>query len=137
MQFTVIFTIHSILRNLSVNKVDFDSELSGKLNAGITQGINFKIAGKNDSLELVLDETYFPTAFLVKRDQAKLAGVTEGENFLITLAKFPLELLGIAPAKQFDIGAVELRIQNFSFKTFKKMSCFITFFHIFISSKVS
>ena len=95
-----------VLRNLSVNKVDFDSELSGKLNAGITQGINFKIAGKNDSLELVLDETYFPTAFLVKRDQAKLAGVTEGENFLITLAKFPLELLGIAPAKQFDIGAV-------------------------------
>ncbi len=97
------------LRNLSVNAVDFDSELSGELKAGITQGVNFKIAGKNDRLELVLeklDETYFPTAFLVKRDQAKLEGVTEGENFLVTLEKFPLELLGIAPAEQFGIGAV-------------------------------
>ena len=95
-----------VLRNLAVNKVDFDSELSGKLNAGITQGVNFKIAGKNDTLELVLDKTYFPTAFLVKRDRAKIAGVTEGENFLVTLAKFPLELLGIAPPEQFGIGAV-------------------------------
>ncbi|MGD1714431.1 translocation/assembly module TamB domain-containing protein [Dapis sp. BLCC M172] len=94
------------LRNLAVNAVDFDSELSGTLNAGITQGVNVKIAGNNDRLELVLDETYFPTAFLVKRDQAKLAGVTEGENFLVTLEKFPLGLLGIAPAEQFGIGAV-------------------------------
>ncbi|NES02208.1 MAG: hypothetical protein F6K22_04780 [Okeania sp. SIO2F4] len=97
------------LRNLAVNSVDFDSELSGKLKAGITQGVNVKIAGNNDRLELVLeklDETYFPTAFLVKRDQAKLAGVTQGENFLVTLEKFPLELLGIAPAEQFGIGAV-------------------------------
>ncbi|MEM1171314.1 MAG: translocation/assembly module TamB domain-containing protein [Cyanobacteria bacterium P01_H01_bin.35] len=94
------------LRNLAVNAVDFDSELSGTLNAGITQGVNVKIAGNNDSLELVLDETYFPTAFLVKRDKAKLAGVTQGENFLVTLEKFPLGLLGIAPAEQFGIGAV-------------------------------
>ncbi|NEQ36843.1 MAG: DUF748 domain-containing protein [Okeania sp. SIO3I5] len=94
------------LRNLAVNGVDFDSELSGKLNAGITQGASVKIAGKNDRLELVLDKTYFPTAFLVKRDEAKLAGVTQGENFLVTLEKFPLELLGIAPAEQFGIGAV-------------------------------
>ncbi|MGD1809730.1 translocation/assembly module TamB domain-containing protein [Dapis sp. BLCC M126] len=94
------------LRNLAVNSVDFDSELSGELKAGITQGVNFKIAGNNDRIELVLDETYFPTAFLVKRDQAKLAGVTEGANFLVTLEKFPLGLLGIAPAEQFGIGAV-------------------------------
>ncbi|MGK7920012.1 MAG: translocation/assembly module TamB domain-containing protein, partial [Trichodesmium sp.] len=95
-----------VLRNLTVNAVDFDSELSGELNAGINQGVNFQIAGNNDRLELVLDETYFPTNFLVKRDQAKLAGISEGENFQITLEKFPLGLLGIAPAEQFGIGAV-------------------------------
>ncbi|MCL2923356.1 MAG: translocation/assembly module TamB domain-containing protein, partial [Trichodesmium sp. MAG_R04] len=95
-----------VLRNLAVNKVDFDSELSGKLNAGITQGVNFEIAGNNDRLELVLDETYVPTTFLVKRNQAKLAGVNEEENFIVTLEKFPLEFLGIVPAEQFGIGAV-------------------------------
>lgn len=95
-----------VLRNLAVNKVDFDSELSGKLNAGITQGVNFEIAGNNDRIKLVLDETYAPSTFLVKRDKAKLAGVTEEENFLVTLEKFPLEFLGIVPAEQFGIGAV-------------------------------
>ena len=95
-----------VLRNLAVNAVDFDSELSGALKAGITQGASVKIAGNNDRLELVLDKTYFPTAFLVKRDEAKLAGATKGENFLVTLEKFPLELLGIAPAQEFGIGAV-------------------------------
>ncbi len=63
-----------VLRNLAVNKVDFDSELSGKLNAGITQGVNFKIAGKNDTLELVLDKTYFPTAFFSETRPGKNRG---------------------------------------------------------------
>ncbi|NEN91221.1 MAG: hypothetical protein F6K48_20860, partial [Okeania sp. SIO3H1] len=98
-----------VLRNLAVNSVDFDSVLSGKLNAGIADGVTFKIAGEQDRLELVLDrldQTYFPTAFLIQRNQAKLAGVTEGENLLVTLEQFPVELLDIAPAAQFDIGAV-------------------------------
>ncbi|NET41504.1 translocation/assembly module TamB domain-containing protein [Okeania sp. SIO2B3] len=98
-----------VLRNLTVNSVDFDSVLSGKLNAGITDGVTFKIAGEQDRLELVLDrfeQTYFPTAFLIQRDEAKLAGVTEGENLLVTLEQFPVELLDIAPAAQFDIGPV-------------------------------
>ncbi|GGA32735.1 translocation/assembly module TamB domain-containing protein [Okeania sp. KiyG1] len=98
-----------VLRNLAVNSVDFDSVLSGKLNAGIADGVTFKIAGEQDRLELVLDrfdQTYFPTAFLIQRDQAKLAGVTEGENLLVTLEQFPVELLDIAPAAQFDIAQV-------------------------------
>ncbi|NEO57190.1 MAG: hypothetical protein F6K54_31455 [Okeania sp. SIO3B5] len=98
-----------VLRNLAVNSVDFDSVLSGKLNAGITDGVTFEIAGEQDRIELVLDrfdETYFPTAFLIQRDEAKLAGVTEGENLLVTLEQFPVELLDIAPAAQLDIGAV-------------------------------
>ncbi|NEQ78133.1 MAG: hypothetical protein F6K23_37185 [Okeania sp. SIO2C9] len=98
-----------VLQNLAVNSVDFDSVLSGKLNAGIADGVTFKIAGEQDRLELVLDrfeQTYFPTAFLIQRDQAKLAGVTEGENLLVTLEQFPVELLDIAPAAQFDIAQV-------------------------------
>ncbi|NEP83166.1 MAG: hypothetical protein F6K39_36515, partial [Okeania sp. SIO3B3] len=95
-----------VLRNLAVNSVDFDSVLSGKLNAGIADGVTFKIAGEQDRLELLLDESYFPTAFLVQRDEAKLTGVTEGENLLVTLEQFPVELLDIAPAAQFDIGPV-------------------------------
>ncbi|NES79071.1 MULTISPECIES: translocation/assembly module TamB domain-containing protein [unclassified Okeania] len=98
-----------VLRNLAVNSVDFDSVLSGKLNAGIADGVTFKIAGEQDRLELVLDrfdQTYFPTAFLIQRDEAKLAGVTEGENLLVTLEQFPVELLDIAPAAQFDIAQV-------------------------------
>ena len=95
-----------VVRNLAVNAVDFDSQLSGQLNAGISEGVNFKIAGEQDRLELVLDESYFPTAFLVKHDQAKLEGVTEGENLVVRLEQFPLELLGLAPAAQFGIGPV-------------------------------
>ncbi|MGB3510865.1 MAG: translocation/assembly module TamB domain-containing protein [Microcoleaceae cyanobacterium] len=95
-----------LLRNLAVNQVDFDSVLSGNLNAGINNGVTFKVAGDRDRLELVLDKTYFPTEFLVKRDDAQLAGVTQGNDLLLTLDEFPLELLGLAPAAQFGLGAV-------------------------------
>lgn len=93
-----------VLRNLAVNQVDFDSVLSGNLNAGINQGVTFQVAGNQDRLELVLDEGYFPTAFLVKRDEAQLAGVTQGENLVVTLDEFPLELLALAPAAQLGLG---------------------------------
>ena len=95
------------LQNLTVNAVNFDSVLSGKLNAGITKGVNFQVAGnQGDRLELVLDKTFFPTAFLVKRDQAKLAGITQGDDLIVTLDEFPLGLLGLAPAAQFGLGSV-------------------------------
>ncbi|MEB3342215.1 translocation/assembly module TamB domain-containing protein [Okeania sp.] len=102
------------LRNLVVNAkdlidtdlIDFDSRLLGKINAGLNQGVNLKIAGNNDRLELVLDKTYFPTNLLVKLDQLKLTGTTKGENFLVTLDKFPIQSLGITPPPEFGIGAV-------------------------------
>ncbi|MDJ0556016.1 MAG: translocation/assembly module TamB domain-containing protein, partial [Microcoleaceae cyanobacterium MO_207.B10] len=95
-----------VLRNLAINKIDFDQVLAGKLQAELNDGVSFQVAGNQDRLELVLDEGYFPTAFLVQRDDAKLAGVTQGEDLVVTLNEFPLELIGLAPAPQFGLGAI-------------------------------
>ncbi|MEK9511691.1 translocation/assembly module TamB domain-containing protein [Limnospira fusiformis PMC 851.14] len=87
------------LENFALRSLIFDPVMTGTLTAGLGGGgVTLALSGQQDKIELVLDDRFLPTAFLVQRGNAIAKGTTPSLNQLqITLEYFPIDQLGIYP----------------------------------------
>ncbi|MGL5511453.1 MAG: translocation/assembly module TamB domain-containing protein, partial [Microcoleaceae cyanobacterium] len=96
------------LNNLAVNNIAFDPILAGSITGGLQQGLNIDINGNiNDRIAVVLNNKFVPESFLLQHDQIFAKGITQGDNFQVDLGNFPLDILGINPASELNIGPVK------------------------------
>lgn len=95
------------LENLAVNQIAFDPLLAGSLNLALNEGLDLKLAGERDRIEVALDEAFFPSSFLISRDEAVARGITRGDDLEVYLDDFPLQALQIVPLP--NIGIVSGR----------------------------
>jgi translocation and assembly module TamB len=83
------------VKGLSLNGITFDSPLNGSIRLVPTQGFTVNVAGGKDQIFLALNPNYRPIALNVKRDQAIVAGKTEGNIFRVNIRQLPLDGLKI------------------------------------------
>jgi translocation and assembly module TamB len=81
------------LRDLVVNNLAFEKVLTGKVQVTAKNGVELDVKGNNDRIALNLDPNYRPNSFAVQRDRAIASGRTSGENLLVNIANFPLDVL--------------------------------------------
>ncbi|OCR02192.1 hypothetical protein BCD67_06110 [Oscillatoriales cyanobacterium USR001] len=94
------------LRDFVVNQVAFESVLFGTINAELGKGLDLRLAGQKDQIQLALNQTYLPTAFLIRRGDAIANGNVENDVLKINLVQFPLDTLNLTPAKDVGLGQV-------------------------------
>ncbi len=94
------------VRDLAVNQVAFDPVLAGTVNAGSGKSVDLRLAGRQDKIELALNQSFLPTSFLVKRGESVASGRTEGETLRVNLSDFPLAALNLAPGKDAGLGPI-------------------------------
>ena len=94
------------VRDLAVNQVAFDPVLSGTVNAGSGKSVDLRLAGRQDKIELALNQSFLPTSFLVKRGESVASGQTEGETLRVNLSDFPLAALNLSPGKDAGLGPI-------------------------------
>jgi translocation and assembly module TamB len=92
------------LRKFAIPQVAFEPLLTGTIKGGINQGLNLQLNGKKDRLEVALNPNFLPQSFLIRHEQTLAMGNIDRERALIKVAKFPLDLLKLAPlpAQGFD-----------------------------------
>ncbi|WP_371115526.1 translocation/assembly module TamB domain-containing protein [Microcoleus sp.] len=94
------------VRDLAVNQVAFDPLLAGTVNAGLGKSVDLRLAGRQDKIEIVLNPSFLPTSFLVKRGESVASGQTEGETLQVNLSDFPLAALNLSPGKDAGLGPI-------------------------------
>lgn len=94
------------LQNLAVNQVAFEPVLAGTLTAGLGQGLDLRLKGQQDRIEVALNQSFLPTSFAIQRGEAIALGRTEGDTLRVNLEAFPLATLNLAPAKQYGLGII-------------------------------
>lgn len=96
------------LQNLIVNNVTFDPVLAGNVQLQPGRGLNLDLIGnQSDRIALNLNQNYRPNSFLVRLDEALARGRTVGENLLVNVENFPLQLLNLTPPNPiFGFGRV-------------------------------
>lgn len=86
------------LQSLVVNNVAFDPLLAGDLQLQPGKGLNLDLSGnQNDRIAVSLDPNYRPNNFTVRLDEAIATGRSQGENLLVNVENFPLQVLNLAP----------------------------------------
>ncbi len=108
------------LENLSINQIAFDPVLAGGLNLALNEGLDIQLAGNNDRIELALDDEFFPSSFLISRDDAVARGITRGNDLEVYLDDFPLQVLQIVPVPNIGIvsGNTSAELTVFNVKSF-------------------
>lgn len=81
------------LRDFVFDGLAFDPILSGEVQVAAGGGVNLRLAGIEDRIELSLDNNYSPLAFLVRRDGAEASGRKQGDLLLVDMQNFPLATL--------------------------------------------
>ena len=94
------------VRDLAVNQVAFDPVLAGTVNAGSGKSVDLRLAGRQDKIEVALNQSFLPTSFLVKRGESVASGQTEGETLRVNLSDFPLAALNLSPGKDAGLGPI-------------------------------
>jgi translocation and assembly module TamB len=96
------------LQNFAVNNVAFDPLLAGDLRLQPDRGLNVDLFGdRNDRIAVSLDPNYRPNNFTVRLDEAIATGRRQGENLLVNVENFPLQVLNLAPpANPYFTGSV-------------------------------
>jgi len=94
------------VRDLAVNQVAFDPVLAGTVNAASGKSVDLRLAGRQDKIELALNQSFLPTSFLVKRGESVASGQTEGETLRVNLSDFPLAALNLSPGKDAGLGPI-------------------------------
>jgi translocation and assembly module TamB len=99
------------LYDFAVNQLAFEPVLTGTVQFG-DQGLNLDVAGNQDRIAVVLDEQNRPVSFFVQQGDAIAEGRGVGDRLLATLTNFPLEVLNLAPAAEFGLGAIGGRLDG-------------------------
>jgi translocation and assembly module TamB len=94
------------VRDLAVNQVAFDPVLTGTVNAGSGKSVDLRLVGRQDKIEVALNQSFLPTSFLVKRGESIASGKTEGETLRVNLNDFPLAALNLSPGKDAGLGPI-------------------------------
>jgi translocation and assembly module TamB len=94
------------LRQFAVNQLAFASPLSGRLDVDPRQGVDLRLAGDQDRIEVALNPKYQPRSFLIQRDEAIARGRTQGDLLIAEVQQFPLLALNLRPATALGLGSV-------------------------------
>ncbi|MEG5067394.1 translocation/assembly module TamB domain-containing protein [Microcoleus sp. B3-A4] len=94
------------VRDLAVNQVAFDPVLAGSVNADAGKSVDLRLAGRQDKIEVALNQSFLPTSFLIQRGESVARGQTEGETLRVNLSDFPLAALNLAPGKEAGLGPI-------------------------------
>ncbi|MBW4632601.1 MAG: translocation/assembly module TamB domain-containing protein [Iphinoe sp. HA4291-MV1] len=92
------------LRNLVVNRLPFESVLTGNIQLLQERGLNLDIAGKRDRIAVNADAKSRPNSFLVKWQDALASGQTQGDNLAMKVENFPLAILNLTPPPNTHLG---------------------------------
>ncbi len=96
------------LENLVVNNLAFDPVLAGNVQLQPGRGVNVDLTGnQSDRISVNLNPNYRPNSFLVRVNQAVATGRTQGENLLVNVNNFPLQILNLVPPNTaFGVGPI-------------------------------
>ncbi|MEG4109263.1 translocation/assembly module TamB domain-containing protein [Microcoleus sp. S13_C5] len=94
------------VRNLAVNQIAFDPVLAGSVNADAGKSVDLRLAGRQDKIEVALNQSFLPTSFLIQRGESVARGQTEGETLRVNLSDFPLAALNLSPGKEAGLGPI-------------------------------
>ncbi|MEG4231986.1 translocation/assembly module TamB domain-containing protein [Microcoleus sp. Pol11C3] len=94
------------VRDLAVNQVAFDRVLAGSVNADAGKSVDLRLAGRQDKIQVALNQSFLPTSFLIQRGESVASGQTEGETLRVNLSDFPLAALNLSPGKDAGLGPI-------------------------------
>ncbi|MEG4024578.1 translocation/assembly module TamB domain-containing protein [Microcoleus sp. S13C4] len=94
------------VRDLAVNQVAFDPVLAGSVNADAGKSVDLRLAGRQDKIQVALNQSFLPTSFLIQRGESVAIGQTEGETLRVNLSDFPLAALNLSPGKEAGLGPI-------------------------------
>ena len=92
------------LRDLVVNRLPFESVLTGNIQLAQGQGLNLDVAGKRDRITLNADAKNRPNSFLVRWQNALASGQSQGDNLAMKVENFPLAILNLTPPANTHLG---------------------------------
>ncbi len=78
------------VRGFSLNGITFDRVLNGNLRLA-SDGFSIRVAGQNDLISLALNPNFRPRSLTVKRNEATIAGITQGNIFRVSVRQFPID----------------------------------------------
>jgi translocation and assembly module TamB len=86
------------LRNFVAGGLKFEPLLQGQVSAAPGQGVNLRLAGDSDRIQVALGADYRPVSFDIKRGEAIASGSRQGELLLVNAKQFPISLIkNLAP----------------------------------------
>lgn len=99
-QLTGTVAAPNLQANLRVNQfaaaqLNFESSLSGPLRYRTEEGLDLRLDGGRDRVYLSFGPDQVPRSFDIKRDQAIARGRPQGNELLVTLRQFPLDILNL------------------------------------------
>ena len=81
------------LENFAAEKLTFEPILTGEIQVNPGEGVNLRLAGVQDRIELALSPSYKPESFAVRLGDAIANGTTQGDRLQVTTAKIPISLI--------------------------------------------
>lgn len=92
------------LEDLAVSQLRFEPVMTGNLNFG--QGVDLRVGGERDRINIALNSQFLPKSFLVQRDQAIAKGTTQGDLLSVDVQQFPLQAFNLSPVPNSGLGPV-------------------------------
>ncbi|HEY9692525.1 MAG TPA: translocation/assembly module TamB domain-containing protein [Oculatellaceae cyanobacterium] len=81
------------LENFAAEQLTFEPVLTGEIQVKPGQGVNLRLAGVQDRIELALSPSYKPESFAVRLGDAIANGTTKGNRLQVATAKIPISLI--------------------------------------------
>ncbi|NJM65724.1 MAG: DUF748 domain-containing protein [Acaryochloris sp. RU_4_1] len=92
------------LQDLAVSQLQFEPLMTGSLNFG--QGVDLRVGGERDRINIALNPQFLPESFLIRRDQAIAQGRTQGELLHVDVQQFPLQAFNLAALSNQGLGPI-------------------------------
>ncbi len=81
------------LRNLVAGGLTFEPLLAGTVSAVPGQGVNLQLNGTQDRIIVALSSDYRPVSFDIQAQGAIATGTRQGDELVVKVAQFPIDLL--------------------------------------------
>ena len=92
------------LEDLAVSQFQFEPVMKGDLAFG--QGVEMRVGGERDRINVSLNSQFLPNSFLIRRDQALAKGTTQGDLLSVDVQQFPLQAFNLNPIPNSRLGPV-------------------------------
>ncbi|MBD1912138.1 MULTISPECIES: translocation/assembly module TamB [unclassified Leptolyngbya] len=101
-------------RDLVVNRLAFDSVLSGPIAFTRNRGGRIDLVGAQDRIFAELNSRNRPTEFLIRRGETVAQGTTEGDRLQAQVVNFPVAFLNLPPVATLGTPRGTLTAGNFT-----------------------